>query len=124
MADGFRTPKKLSGKQLTDQVSLLNARLDILTNAVAADMQRLNVLLFSYFKEIGKAEELECPHCGVSNIRPLIEGIEIDPRCVSCGKLIEIEELPDEAFNNPEKYLEQNEVLGVAKDEGDESEEE
>lgn len=100
MADGFRTPKKLSGKQLTDQVSLINARLDILTNAMAADVQRLNVLLFSYFKEIGKAEEIQCPKCGVSNIRPHIEGIEIDPRCVNCGALIE--DLPDEAFTDPD----------------------
>ena len=82
MADGFRTPKKLSGKQLTDQVSLINARLDILTNAMAADIQRLNILIFSYFKEIGKAEEIVCQKCGVSNIRPHIEGIEIDlPMC-------------------------------------------
>ena len=100
MADGFRTPKKLSGKQLTDQVSLINARLDLLTNAMAADVQRLNILLFSYFKEIGKAEEIECPKCGVSNIRPHIEGIEIDPRCVNCGALIE--DLPDEAFTDPD----------------------
>ena len=98
MADGFRTPKKLSGKQLTDQVSLINARLDLLTNAIAADMQRLNVLVFSYFKEVGKAEEIVCKKCGVSNIRPLIEGIEIDPRCVNCGALIE--ELPQEAFED------------------------
>lgn len=100
MADGFRTPKKLSGKQLTDQVSLINARLDILTNAMAADVQRLNILMFSYFKEIGKAEEIVCQKCGVSNIRPHIEGIEIDPRCVNCGALIE--DLPDEAFTDPD----------------------
>ncbi len=109
MADGFRTPKKLSGKQLTDQVSLINARLDILTNAMAGDVQRLNVLLFSYLKEVGKAEEIECPKCGISNIRPLIEGIEIDPRCVNCGYLLD--DLPEEVFNDPAKYLEENEVV-------------
>ena len=99
MADGFRTPKKLSGKQLTDQVSLLNARIDILTNAVAVDVQRLNVLLFSVLKEIGKAEEIVCKSCDTSNIRPIIEGIEIDPRCIQCGMLVE--DLPDEAFTDP-----------------------
>ena len=99
MADGFRTPKKLSGKQLTDQVSLLNARIDILTNAVAVDVQRLNVLLFSYLKEIGKAEEIVCKSCETSNIRPIIEGIEIDPRCIQCGMLVE--DLPDEVFTDP-----------------------
>jgi len=99
MADGFRTPKKLSGKQLTDQVSLLNARIDILTNAVAADVQRLNVLLFSYLKEVGKAEEIVCKSCQTSNIRPIIEGIEIDPRCIQCGMLVE--DLPDEVFTDP-----------------------
>ena len=100
MADGFRTPKKLSGKQLTDQVSVLNARIDILTNAVAVDVQRLNVLLFSYLKEIGKAEEIVCKSCQTSNIRPIIEGIEIDPRCIQCGMLVE--DLPDEVFTDPD----------------------
>lgn len=100
MADGFRTPKKLSGKQLTDQVSLLNARIDILTNAVAADVQRLNVLFFSYLKEVGKAEEIVCKSCQTSNIRPIIEGIEIDPRCIQCGMLVE--DLPDEVFTDPD----------------------
>ena len=106
MADGFRSPKKLSAKQLTSQVELINARLDLLTNAVAADVQRLNVLLFSYFKEIGKAEEIECPKCGVSNIRPIVEGIELDPRCVQCGYLLEgSRDVPDEVFSDPGKFL-------------------
>ena len=99
MTDGFRTPKKLSSKQLTDQVTLLNARMDMLTNAASADIQRLNVLFFTFLKEVGKAEEIVCQKCEVANIRPLLEGIELDPRCVNCNSLII--PLPDEVFTDP-----------------------
>ena len=47
---------------------------------------------------MGKADEIVCKGCGTTNLRPLIEGIEIDPRCADCGLLLD--GLPDEAFTN------------------------
>ena len=39
-----------------------------------------------------------CGGCGTTNLRPLIQGIEIDPRCADCGLLLD--GLPDEVFTN------------------------
>jgi len=97
VANGFRPQKKLTQMQLTQEIAKLNSRVDLLTNIVAGDIKRLNILLFSYLKEQGKAQEIVCPKCEVMNIRPYIEGIEIDPRCADCGYLLE--ELPQEAFD-------------------------
>ena len=70
MANGFRPQKKLTQMQLTQEIALLNSRVDLLTNVVAGDIKRLNILLFSYLKEQGKAQEIVCPKCEVMNIRP------------------------------------------------------
>ena len=76
----------------------LNHQIELLSHGVAADLRRLNVLFFSYLKEMGKADEIVCGGCGTTNLRPLIQGIEIDPRCADCGLLLD--GLPDEAFTN------------------------
>ena len=66
--------------------------------ALSADLRRLNVLFFSLLKEMGKAEEIVCKGCGTTNVRPLLDGIEIDPRCAECGLLID--GITEEAFKD------------------------
>lgn len=97
---GFRNQKKMSQFQLTQGLAEMNQRLNMLVSAVANDMNRLNVLFFHLLKEQGKAEEITCKKCDMINMRPLIEGIEIDPRCAECGHLLD--ELPQEVFTDGE----------------------
>ena len=97
---GFRPAKKMSQHQLTEVVHGLSHRIDLFAHGAAADLRRLNVLFFSLLKEMGKADEIECSGCGMTNLRPLIEGIEIDPRCAECGLLLD--GFPDEAFTDPD----------------------
>ena len=96
MSNGFRPQKKLSQNQLTEALVELNGRFHALSMAVTNDMQRLNILLFSLLKDLGKADEITCPSCETINMRPLLTGIEVNPMCVECGG--RIEELPDKAF--------------------------
>ena len=96
--DGFRPVKKMSQHQLTEIVQGLSHRIDLLHQGAAADLRRLNVLLFSLLKEMDKAEEIVCGGCGMTNIRPLLDGIEIDPRCADCGLLLD--GISDEAFTD------------------------
>lgn len=97
-AGGYRPAKKMTQHQLTEMVIGLNHQIELLSHGVAADLRRLNVLFFSHLKEMGKADEIVCSGCGTTNLRPLIQGIEIDPRCADCGLLLD--GLPDEAFTN------------------------
>jgi hypothetical protein len=96
--DGFRPVKKMSQHQLTEIVQGLSHRIDLLHQGAAADLRRLNVLFFSLLKEMGKAEEIVCKGCGTTNIRPILPGIEIDPRCAECGLLID--GITEEAFKD------------------------
>jgi len=91
-----RPQKKLSQNQLTNALVELNGRLERLSVAVGHDMQRTNILLFTLLKELGKAEEVKCDSCETINMRPLLEGIEVNPMCVECGA--RIDPLPEEAF--------------------------
>ena len=100
MANGIRPIKKMSAHQLTEGFLAMNQRLDMLTHAVASDVQRLNIIVFQFLKTMGFAEEIVCRHCKVINMRPKVDGIEIDDRCADCGKTLE--PLPDEAFSNAE----------------------
>lgn len=95
--NGVRPQKKLSQNQLTNALVELNGRLERLSVAVGHDMQRTNILLFTLLKELGKAEEVKCDSCDVVNMRPLLEGIEVNPMCVECGA--RIDPLPQEAFS-------------------------
>ena len=54
------------------------------TKAVSMDIHRLNVILFSYLKEVGKAEEILCESCNQEILLPIIEGIERETHCPSC----------------------------------------
>jgi formylmethanofuran dehydrogenase subunit E len=56
------------------------------TKAVSMDIHRLNVILFSYLKEVGKVEEVMCDSCGQEILLPNIEGIEKETHCPSCQK--------------------------------------
>lgn len=94
--NGVRPQKKLSQNQLTNALIELNGRFERLSVAVGHDMQRTNILLFTLLKELGKAEEVKCEACGTINMRPLLEGIEVNPMCVECGE--RIDPLPEEAF--------------------------
>jgi len=94
--NGVRPQKKLSQNQLTNALVELNGRLERLSVAVGHDMQRTNILLFTLLKELGKAEEVKCDSCETINMRPLLEGIEVNPMCVECGA--RIDPLPEEAF--------------------------
>lgn len=96
MSGGVRPIKKMSQNQLTQALVELNGRFHGLSMAVSNDMQRLNILLFSLLKELGKADEVTCPSCETINMRPLLEGIEINPMCAECGT--RIDPLPEEAF--------------------------
>ena len=96
--NGFRPVKKMSQHQLTEIVQGLSHRIDLLHQGAAADLRRLNVLFFSLLKEMGKAEEIVCKGCGTTNIRPILPGIEIDPRCAECGLLID--GISDKAFKD------------------------
>ena len=97
MANGVRGIKKMSQNQLTQALIELNARVHMLSTAVGNDIQRLNVVMFSLLKALGMADEKKCPNCGVVNMRPILDGIEIDPHCVECGH--RIDPLPQEAFS-------------------------
>lgn len=96
MSNGVRPQKKLTQNQLTQAMFELNGKIERLSMAVGHDMQRTNILLFSLLKELGKAEEVKCESCGTINMRPLLEGIEVNPMCVDCGA--RIDPLPEEAF--------------------------
>ena len=96
MSNGIRPQKKLSQNQLTQALVDLNGRFHALSMAVTNDMQRLNILLFSLLKDLGKADEVTCPSCETVNMRPLLTGIEINPMCAECGT--RIDPLPEEAF--------------------------
>jgi len=100
MSNGIRPMKKMSAHQLTEAFVAMNQRLDMLTHAVAADVQRLNVIVFQFLKAMGFAEEIVCPHCEVINMRPNIDGIEVDDRCAECGG--NLLPLPDEVFTDAE----------------------
>ena len=96
MSNGIRPQKKLSQNQLTQALVELNGRFHALSMAVTNDLQRLNILLFSLLKDLGKCDEITCPSCETINMRPLLSGIEINPMCAECGT--RIEQLPDKAF--------------------------
>jgi hypothetical protein len=96
--DGFRPVKKMSQHQLTEIVHGLSHRIDLLHQGAAADLRRLNVLFFSLLKDMGKAEEVVCYGCEMTNIRPLLPDIEIDPRCADCGLLLD--GISEEAFTD------------------------
>lgn len=96
MSNGVRPMKKLSQNQLTQAVVELNGQFHRLSMAVTNDLQRVNVLLFTLLKEMGKVDEVVCGECETINMRPLLEGIEINPMCAECGA--RIDELPQSAF--------------------------
>lgn len=96
MSNGVRPQKKLSQNQLTQALVELNGRLHGLSMGVSNDIQRLNVILFTLLKDLGKADEITCPSCKTINMRPILTGIEINQMCAECG--VRIEQLPDEAF--------------------------
>lgn len=106
MAKGIRPIKKMSAHQLTEGFMAMNQRLDMLTHAVAADVQRLNIIVFQFLKTMGFAEEIECRHCGVVNMRPKVDGIEVDDKCAECGKTLD--PLSDEVFTDAE-IMDENE---------------
>jgi|TARA_R100001463_G_scaffold23790_3_gene56851 hypothetical protein len=94
--NGVRPQKKLSQNQLTQSLVELSSRVHALSMATANDMQRTNILLFTLLKELGKVDEVKCESCDVINLRPIMEGIEVNPMCVECGA--RIDPLPEEAF--------------------------
>lgn len=89
MSNGVRPQKKMSQNQLTHAYLEVNGKIDRLNFAVTHDMQRTNILLFTLLKELGKAEEVKCESCGTINMRPLLQGIEVNPMCVECGARID-----------------------------------
>ncbi len=96
MSNGVRPMKKMSQNQLTQALVEINSRLHGLSMAVSNDMQRLNILMFTLLKDLGKADEKICPSCETINMRPILEGIEVNPMCVECGA--RIDPLPESAF--------------------------
>tara|TARA_E500000305_G_C3990003_1_gene221430 strand:- start:280 stop:609 length:330 start_codon:yes stop_codon:yes gene_type:complete len=97
MSNGVRPQKKMSQNQLTQGLFEVNGKVERLSMAMSHDMQRTNILLFTLLKELGKVDEVKCESCGVVNLRPIMEGIEVNPMCVECGE--RIDPLPEEAFN-------------------------
>ena len=89
MSNGVRPQKKMSQNQLTQALFELNGKVEQLSMAVVHDMQRTNILLFTLLKELGKAEEVKCESCGTINMRPLLQGFEVNPMCVECGARID-----------------------------------
>lgn len=96
MANGVRPMKKLSQNQLTQAVVDLNGQFHRLSMAVTNDLQRINVLLFTLLKEMGKVDEVTCEACNTVNMRPLLDGLEVNPMCAECGARIDA--LPQSAF--------------------------
>jgi PHP family Zn ribbon phosphoesterase len=96
MSNGVRPIKKMSQNQLTQALIELNGRFHSLSMAVTNDLQRVNVLLFTLLKEMGKVDEVVCSSCETINMRPLLKGIEVNPMCAECGTRIDA--LPEEAF--------------------------
>ena len=96
MSNGVRPMKKMSQNQLTQALVELNGRFHSMSMAVTNDLQRVNVLLFTLLKEMGKVDEVTCSSCGTINMRPLLSGIEVNPMCAECGT--RIDPLPEEAF--------------------------
>ena len=87
--NGVRPQKKLSQNQLTQALFEVSGKVERLSMAFTHDMSRTNILLFTLLKELGKVEEIKCESCGVVNLRPIMEGIEVNPMCVECGERIE-----------------------------------
>ena len=50
------------------------------------DLKKVNFLLFSLLREMGKVEDVKCTNCGNDVIRPLIEGLPKQNDCPLCGE--------------------------------------
>jgi hypothetical protein len=77
--------RKMTMREVEDQLKDTRLYIGQFSQAVSMDIHRLNVILFSYLKEVGAAEEIVCPSCKQEILIPLIEGLERETHCPSCN---------------------------------------
>ena len=82
---GRRMAKKMTNKQIAEEIARLSATQQGLIRAVSQDIDRLNVITFALLKELGKAEQTECDGCKQMIFRPMLKEIELENVCPSCG---------------------------------------
>ena len=84
--DSMSRGRKPSIREMESDIKDMRQYLMQFTQAVSMDIHRLNVILFSYLKEQGAAEEVTCHSCQQEILIPLIKGIEREEICPSCNK--------------------------------------
>ena len=72
-------------REVEDQLKDTRLYIGQFSQAVSMDIHRLNVILFSYLKEVGAAEEVTCPSCKQEILIPLIEGLDRETHCPACN---------------------------------------
>ena len=95
--------RKPTIREVDSEIKDMRQFLGQFTNAVSMDIHRINVILFSLLKEMGKVDEVICPSCKQEILLPIIEGIERETHCPSC-------EMPlDEMQTTLDDYAEESE---------------
>ena len=72
-------------REVEDQLKDTRLYIGQFSQAVSMDIHRLNIILFSYLKEVGAAEEVTCSSCKQEILIPLIEGLDRETHCPSCN---------------------------------------
>mgnify|MGYP003135229910 FL=1 len=77
--------RKMTMREVEDQLKDTRLYIGQFSQAVSMDIHRLNIILFSYLKEVGAAEEVTCSSCKQEILIPLIEGLDRETHCPSCN---------------------------------------
>ena len=72
-------------REVEDQLKDTRLYIGQFSQAVSMDIHRLNIILFSYLKEVGAAEEVTCSSCKQEILIPLIDGLDRETHCPSCN---------------------------------------
>ena len=81
--------RKMTMREVEDQLKDTRLYIGQFSQAVSMDIHRLNVILFSYLKQVGAAEEITCGSCGQEILIPLIDGLERETHCPGCNQPLE-----------------------------------
>ena len=77
--------RKMTMREVEDQLKDTRLYIGQFSQAVSMDIHRLNIILFSYLKEVGAAEEVTCSSCKQEILIPLIDGLDRETHCPSCN---------------------------------------
>ena len=83
--DPFNPESEMSKKDLMIRVLEMERTIKGVVVAVAEDLHRLNILLYTHLKEEGKAIDLVCSECEAEFVKPLLDGLDQDESCPACG---------------------------------------